>query len=148
MKELKIAMFWVLSILFVIFYPMLISIYVFLPLSIGFTGYLLIIGIEDNSKRKYVIFSLIYMLNLEINLSLPLFLMTANVLFFYITIYPTLDILKQCKICVALLSVIFIDLLYFIMIVGYDFIFDEVSIVVDQLLLDTLIVDMVMVFLL
>ncbi|SFV64848.1 hypothetical protein MNB_SV-9-1693 [hydrothermal vent metagenome] len=79
---------------------------------------------------------------------MPLFLILFTVLIFYIVIYPTFEILKECKICVGLLSVLFIDLLYFIMLVGYDFIFNTVSIVVDQLLFYTLVVDMLMVFLL
>jgi len=147
MHQFVSALFWILSIIFVIFYPMLISIYVFLPLMIGAISYLFIIGLEESNK-SYIIFTVIYMINLEVNLSLPLFLIILTALIFYVTIYPTLGILKECKACVALLSAIFIDLLYFITLVGYDFIFDEVSIVVDQLLFYTLVVDMIMVLLL
>ena len=110
-------------------------------------GYLFIYGVE-RADTKYITLSLIYLINLEVNLSLPLFLTLLTVIFFYIFIYPVLTILKECKSCIALFSVLFIDLLYFIMLVGYDFIFDASSIVVDQLLLYTLVVDMVMVFLL
>ncbi len=147
MSQVVSAIFWILSILYVIFYPMLISIYVFMPLMIGIIGYIFILGLLE-SKNSYIIFSIIYMINLEVNLSLPLFLIIFTVLIFYILIYPTFNILKECKVCVGLLSVIFIDLLYFIILVGYDFIFDKVSIVVDKLLFYTLIVDMLMVFLL
>ena len=147
MKLLGSFMLWMGTLIYIIFYPMFISIYVFLPLMIGFMGYLFIYGIEK-SKTSYVILSLAYLINLEVNLSLPLFLTLLTVIFFYIFIYPILAILKECKICVALFSVLFIDLLYFIILVGYDFIFDESSIVVDKLILYTLVVDMVMVFLL
>lgn len=112
---------------------------------IGFMGYLFILGIE-NSKTSYILIALAYLINLEVNLSLPLFLTILTIIFFFTAIYPILLILKSCKICIATLSVLFIDLLYFIMLLGYDFIFDESSIVVDQLLLYSLFVDMLMVF--
>ena len=134
MRQLGSFVVWVATLFYIIFYPMFISIYVFLPLMVGFMGYLFIYGIE-RSDTKYITLSLIYLINLEVNLSLPLFLTLLTVIFFYIFIYPILAILKECKICVALFSVLFIDLLYFIMLVGYDFIFDASSIVVDQLLL-------------
>ncbi len=141
------TLLWLIVISFIIFYPMLISIYVFLPLMIGFMGYVLILGI-DRPRLSYVFIGLIYLINLEVNLSLPLFLTILTIILFYITIYPQLHVLKKCKVCIPLLSVIFIDLLYFIMLLGYDFIFDESSIVIDQLLLYSLIVDILMVFLL
>lgn len=138
---------WSIVIAFIMFYPMLISIYVFLPLLIGFMGYVMILGI-DKPRLSYVFIGLVYLINLEANLSLPLFLTMLTVILFYITIYPHLYVLKKCKVCIPLLSVIFIDLLYFIMLLGYDFIFDESSIVIDQLLLYSLVVDILMVFLL
>jgi len=140
-------LYWLIVISFVIFYPMLISIYVFLPLMIGFMGYVLIQGI-DRPKTSYVLIALVYLINLEVNLSLPLFLSILTVILYYITIYPHIHIFKKCKVCIPLLSVVFIDLIYFIMLLGYDIFFGESSIVIDQLLLYSLIVDMLMVFLL
>ncbi len=147
MKPVRSALLWSIVISFIVFYPMLISIYVFLPLMIGFMGYVLILGI-DRSRLSYVFIGLIYLINLEVNLSLPLFLTILTIILFYVTIYPHLQVLKKCKVCIPLLSVIFIDLLYFVMLLGYDFIFDESSIVIDQLLLYSLVVDILMVFLL
>ncbi len=147
MSPLWTTLLWVMVVSFVVFYPMLISIYVFLPLMIGLMGYVLIVGI-DRSRTLYVLASLIYLINLEVNLSLPLFLSILTVILFYITIYPHLHILKKCNVCIPLLSVIFIDLIYFIMLLGYDMIFGESSIMVDQLLFYSLIADMLMVFLL
>jgi len=137
----------ILTIGFVTFYPMLISIKVFLPLMVGLMGYILVLGIEK--MRFYFIFiSLLYLINIEINLSLPLLLTVITVLVFYALIYPSFDIIKECPICVSLISVIFIDMLYFIILVGHDFIFNETSIVVDQLLIYSLLVDLFLVFLL
>ncbi len=138
---------WSIVISFIVFYPMLISIYVFLPLMIGFMGYVLILGLK-RPRRSYILISIIYLINLEVNLSLPLFLALMTVILYYLTIYPHLDILKKCQLCIALLSVVFIDLFYFVLLLGYDFIFDESSIVIDQLLIYSFIFDMLMVFLL
>jgi len=147
MKSVWFTFLWSIVIFFIVFYPMLISIYVFLPLMIGFMGYVLILGI-DRPRLSYVFISLVYLINLEVNLSLPLFLSILTIILFYIIIYPHLYVLKKCKVCIPLLSVIFIDLLYFVMLLGYDLIFDESSIVIDQLLLYSLVVDILMVFLL
>jgi len=141
------ALYWIAVILFVVFYPMMVSIYVFLPLMIGFMGYAMVVGI-DRPRVSYLVVSLVYLINLEVNLSLPLFLTVLTVIIFYIAIYPHIHIFKKCKVCIPLISVISIDLLYLILLLGYDMIFGESSIVVDQLLLYSLIVDMLLVFLL
>lgn len=138
---------WLIVICFIAFYPMLISIYVFLPLMIGFMGYVLVLGIE-RPRSAYIAVALVYLINLEVNLSLPLFLTILAILLFYATIYPQFHVIKMCKICTPLLSVLFIDLLYFILLLGYDLIFSGTSIAVDKLLFYSLVVDMLMVFLL
>jgi len=150
-KELKKLLLkilpWIVVVFFILFYPMLISIYVFIPLMIGFMGYVLVLGI-DRPRAIYILISLIYLINLEVNLSLPLFLTIATVILFYLTIYPKIIIFKKCKVCIPLLSVVFIDLLYIILLLSYDLIFGESSIVIDQLLVYSFIADMLMVFLL
>ena len=147
MKLIRKILPWIFVVLFIIFYPMLISIYVFIPLMIGFMSYILLLGIEQ-MRIPYIVISLVYLINLEVNLSLPLFLTTAVTILFYLTLYPKLDLLKKCKVCVPLLSVIFIDLLYVIFLLGYDFIFGEISVVLDKLLIYSLVADILMVFLL
>ena len=96
--------FWV---VFVVIYPMLISIYVTLPLFVGFAGLIMVLGIE---KEKYwhVFFAFLYMLNLEINLSLPIFLMPISALIFYNFVKDKLAFLKLCPVCVSIVSVIFL----------------------------------------
>jgi len=125
---------------FILFYPMLVSIYVTLPLFIGFAGYLMLQGIEGKGWR-YILFPLLYLLNLEVNLSLPMFLSVLAVLIYRIFVYPSVLFLKRCPLCVALISVLSIDLLYFGLILGYDFIFDTRSIEVNPLLLYSLSMD-------
>jgi hypothetical protein len=114
---------------------------------IGFMGYVLTVGI-DKGRISFVMIGLIYLVNLEANLSLPLFLSIMAVILFYLTIYHHLFVLKKCKYCIPLLSVIFIDLFYVVLLLGYDYIFEESSVVIDKLLLYSLIVDIFMVFLL
>ena len=130
--------------LFIIFYPMFISIYVFLPLLIGIMGYLLMQGIEKG-KISYILISLFYFINLEINLSLPLCLTIFSSLFVYIFIYSHLRYFYKCKICKPLLSVLILNIVYVGFLLSHDFIFQTSSVVIDNLLLYSLIVDLLIV---
>ena len=130
-------------ILFVILYPMLISIYVFLPLFIGFAGWSLLRGI-DGAGLGYILIPLIYLTNLEINLSLPLMLVVFATLLYYLTLYERVSVFKKCRVCVAVLSVVFIDLYYLGALVMYDLLMDTSSIVIDKLLWYSLLADIFM----
>jgi len=129
---------------FVLFYPMLISFYVFLPLLIGVMGYIFIEGI-DQGKWLYIFLSLVYFSNLEVNLSLPFFLILISVLIVYMFFYGTLSHLKKCKICIPILTVLLIDTIYLGVLLSYDFVFGSSSIVLDTILLYSLIVDLIVV---
>jgi hypothetical protein len=137
------SVFWLFVITLVVLYPMLISIYVFLPLFIGFAGLLIIRGIEGKGY-KYILIPLVYLVNLEINLSLPLLLILFSVLLYYLTLYGQVMYLKRCKICVSVLSVVIIDIYYMASLLGYDFIMDSHSLVIDKLLWYSLGADIVM----
>jgi len=127
-------------VLLILLYPMLISIYVTLPLFIGFAGYLIVRGLNGEGWR-YLLLPMFYLANLEVNLSLPLFLTLAAVLIYYLFLYPSVLFLKRCSVCVAVLSVIFIDLIYLGLILLYDFIFASGSIEINILLLYSLAMD-------
>lgn len=127
--------------LFVIIYPMLISIYVFLPLFIGIMGYLLILGIH-RGRKDYILFSVIYFINLEINLSLPFFLTLITALIVYILFFHTLLLIRKCKICASLVTVLLLDFFYLGAILAYDFIFQSSTIVLDNILLYSLVIDL------
>ncbi len=146
-NSLHIFLLWLSVLLFIIFYPMLISIYVFLPLLIGVMGYILIQGI-DKKKTHYILLSIVYFINLEVNLSLPFFLTIIASLLVYILFYHSLTYFNKCRICRPLLSVLFIDTLYLGGILSYDFIFQTNSIVLDNILLYSFIVDLLIVVLL
>ncbi|GIU00408.1 hypothetical protein TSL6_09140 [Sulfurovum sp. TSL6] len=139
--------FWLFASIFIFVYPMLISIYVFLPLLIGAMGYMLVQGLE-REKASFILLAIVYMVNLEVNLSLPIFLTVISSLLFYILVYPSLKHFRRCTICRALLSVLFLDLMYLGCLFSYDFIFQTQSIILDEILLYTLIVDMLVVVIL
>lgn len=139
--------FWLFVCLFVAFYPMLISIYVFLPLLIGAMSYVLIMGIEKGNLAAILI-SIVYMVNLEVNLSLPLFFILIVTLLFYVVIYPYLTHFRVCNVCKPLLSVLFLDLCYLGSLFVFDFVFQTQSIFLDSILLYSLIVDMLIVVIL
>jgi len=129
---------------FVIFYPMLISIYVFMPLMIGLMGYLFIKGLLEH-RFVYMFISLVYIINLELNLSLPMFLILVSILFVYIVL-SNIDFFEiKCSICRNLVSAFLINMVYFGLLMGYDFVFQTHSIVVDELLLYSLLVDLIVV---
>ncbi len=139
--------FLLFAVAFAFFYPMLISIYVFLPLLVGAVGYMLVQGLERDST-SFILISIIYMLNLEVNLSLPIFLIIISTLLFYVTLYPYLQHFRKCKICKPLMSVLLLDIMYLCCLFFYDFIFQTQSIVLDDILLYSLIVDMLVVVIL
>jgi len=147
-KKVKYStFFWISIIFFVLFYPMLISIYVFLPLMVGSMSYLLIQGLEKNSMLT-ICMSGLYLINLEVNLSLPLFLTLISAFLFYVMLYHTLLYFRRCKICKPLLSVLILDLMYLGALFFFDFVFQTESIVLDNILLYSLVVDMLVVVLL
>ncbi len=139
--------FWIAVVFFILFYPMLISIYVFLPLLIGAMSYVLILGL-DKEKSLSLPIAIIYLINLEVNLSLPLFLTIISSFLFYVTLYPSLKHFRKCKVCKPLLSVVLLDLFYLGALFMFDFIFQTQSIVLDSILLYSLVVDMLIVVLL
>ena len=140
-------LFWLFSLSFIFFYPMLISIYVFLPLMVGAIGYMLVQELEKG-KSSFILLAIVYMINLEVNLSLPLFLIIISTLLFYVIFYPYFKHFRKCRLCRPLLSVVVLDLMYLGCLFGYDFIFQTQSIVLDEILLYSLIVDMLVVVIL
>jgi len=139
--------YWLAFLSFVFFYPMLISIYVFLPLFIGAISYVMIYGLETK-KPSYVLMAMLYMLNMEINLSLPIFLILISTLIFYLLIYPKLKYLRLCVPCRGLISVFFLDFIYLGILFGFDIVFQTQSIELDMILLYSLIIDMIVVVIL
>lgn len=143
---IKKPLIWIVVLGFIIFYPMLISIYVFLPLLIGVTGYMFMKGVEDN-RFSYLFVPLVYFTNLEANLSLPFFLMLIAAMLVYLLFFRHLDNFRKCAVCRPLLSVILMDVVYLGLLLSYDFIFQTHSIVVDNILAYSLVIDLLVVVL-
>ena len=141
------SLIWLAIGLFVFFYPMLISIYVFLPLFIGAMSYMFVLGLEKE-KTAYILISIFFMINIEVNLSLPSFLILISSLLFFVLIYPYLKHFRRCKVCKPILSVLLLDLMYLASLFAYDFVFETQSVVLDEILLYSLVVDMLIVVLL
>jgi hypothetical protein len=131
---------WFLILFLVFFYPPLISKYVFLPLLIGFAGYIFIVGV-DKEKMTYIVLATLYFINLEINLSLPLFLMIVASLATYLLFVRRMMPVGRCKICKPIYAAFMVDIVYFLLLLFYDFIFQTNSIVVDSILLYSLLFD-------
>ena len=146
-KTIHLPLIWISVLFFIVFYPMLISIYVFLPLLIGVMGYILIQGIEKG-KTHYIFIAIIYFINLEVNLSLPFFLIFISVLLVYVLFYHSLIHFHECMICRPVLSVLLIDAVYLGSLLSYDFVFQTNSVVLDTILLYSLIVDLLIVVIL
>lgn len=146
-KSLYHALVWLSISLFIIFYPMLISIYVFLPLLIGVMGYILMQGIEK-AKIPYIVMAFIYFINLEVNLSLPFFLIFISSLLVYILFYHSLLYFRKCMVCRPILSVLLINAVYLGLLLVYDFIFQTNSIMLDTILVYSLIIDLLIVVIL
>ncbi len=146
-RYLHRLLMWMLVVLFVVFYPMLISIYVFLPLFIGIMGYILILGIEQG-KISYILVSLLYLVNMDVNLSLPFFMTSIAILVVYLFFYPRFLYFRKCHVCTPFLTVFMIDIVYLGSLLAYDFVFGTENIVLDDILLYPLVVDLLVAVLL
>jgi hypothetical protein len=133
------SLIWVFLLIFAIFYPMLTSIYTILPPLIGIVGVFVIYNMEKN--KLYTFLGIFYLLNLDFNAGLPLLLSLIIVVLVYILIYPSAKLIINCKKCLALFLIIFIDILYYSSLFMYDFIFSLNRIVADSTLIFYIIID-------
>lgn len=128
-----------LLILFVILYPMFVSMHTMLPPFIGIAAYFLIVYIEKESM--YLFAPLMYLLNLDLNLSLPLLLSTAISILIYMFIYTPMKRLVRCKVCLIFALIFLIDVAYYISLFVYDFIFQTSTVLADMLLVYYIAID-------
>ena len=140
-RFIRISIF-IIWLIIVTIYPMLVSIYVTMPLFIGFAGLMFIEGVEEENYWK-IIFSLIYMINLEVNLSLPILLIAISIVIFYFFIKDRLNFLKLCPKCISIVTVLSINLIYFGLLYIYDFFTNQNSVNYDSLLLFSILYDLI-----
>jgi len=129
-------------ILFVIVYPLFVSMYTMLPPFIGLAGYVLIINLEK--EKSYIFAPLLFLLNLDLNLSLPLFLSIFVIMLIYMFIYTPLKRLVRCKVCLLFALIVIIDFLYYFSLFIYDFIFNTTTILADMLLVYYIVIDILL----
>lgn len=113
---------WIFLTFFAIVYPMLISVHNFLPVFFGLAGYIFVISIRTRNKPLIVLLGL-YLLNLEINLSMPLFCGIISLLFFYLLIFPKIKGWTNNRSYIPIISVLFIYISYYIVLYIDDLIF-------------------------
>ena len=127
---------------FVFFYPMLVSMYTILPPLIGLAGYLFIVNIK--SKKIYSISALFYLINLDLNLTLPLFFSIAISVLILMFIYEPLKRLVRCRVCLLFVLIVLIDFTYYMTLFLYDFIFNASTVVGDMLLVYYIVIDILL----
>ena len=125
--------------LFVLLYPMLVSMYTVLPPLIGLAGYIFIINIE--SKKIYSVSAFFYLLNLDLNLTLPLFLSIAVIVLLLMFVYEPLKRLIRCRVCLLFVLIVLIDFIYYVTLFVYDFIFNASTVIGDMLLVYYIVID-------
>ena len=125
--------------LFVLFYPMLVSIYTVLPPLIGLAGYIFIVNIR--SKKIYSASAFFYLINLDLNLTLPLFFSIAITILILMFIYEPLKRLVRCRVCLLFSLIVLIDFIYYITLFIYDFIFNASTVIGDMLLVYYIVID-------
>ena len=129
----------ILLVFFVLFYPFLVSIYTMLPPLIGLVGYIIISNFDKNTFYAWSGF--FYLINLELNSSLPLFLSFFLIILVYALVYSNLKLLIRCRICLLFVLMVIIDFSYYVGLFLYDIIFDTSSVIADMLLLYYIVVD-------
>jgi len=125
--------------LVVIGYPFLVSIYSMLPPLIGLAGYIIISNVDRN--KIYALAGMVYLLNLELNLTLPMLLSIFVVIMTYIFLYSTLKLLIRCNVCFLFTMIVIVDTFYYLTLFLYDAMFQTTTVVSDMTLLYYIIVD-------
>jgi len=124
---------------FVLFYPFLVSIYTMLPPLIGLVGYIIISNLDKNVLYAWGGF--FYLINLELNSSLPLLLSFFIIIVVHALFYSNLKLLIRCRVCLLFTLMVIIDFSYYLGLFLYDMIFNTSSIIGDMLLTYYIVVD-------
>jgi hypothetical protein len=125
--------------LFVFVYPMLVSMYTMLPPLIGLAGYIFITNFNKN--RLFTLIAFFYLINLDLNLTLPLFLSLAIIVLISLFVYQPLKRLIRCKVCLLFALIVIVDFSYYISLFVYDFIFNTSTVIGDMWLVYYIVID-------
>lgn len=132
----------IILVLFVVLYPLFVSMHTMLPPFIGLAGYFLLLFIEQ--EKVYSFAPLFYLLNLDLNLSLPLLLSIFIIMLIYMFVYRPLKRLVRCKVCLLFMLIILIDLAYYMSLFVYDFMFNTSTVLADTMLAYFIVFDILM----
>ncbi len=146
MKKYNRYILFILWLIAVIVYPALISIYVKLPLFIGFAGLVFLRGL-DKERYSFAFVALLYMILLEINLSLPIGLIAIVSLLCYIFLISKLTILKNCQKCIDIIAVVSINGIYMFILTFFDILTSQSSIDFNITIIYSILFDIMAVFL-
>ena len=137
---------WVIIIFVVGFYPILVSIYPLLPPFIGIVGLFIICNMDKNIV--YPLSGMLYLVNLDLNLTLPFLLSIFLVIFIKFFIYHKAKLIIRCKVCLTIFIILLLDTFYYISLFIYDIVLDTKTIVADSILTYYILSDFIIGFLL
>ena len=123
---------WILILFAVIFYPILVSIYSIFPPLIGIAGLIIIYNIDKNIVL--VISGVLYLIHIDLNLSLPFLLSAFSIFLIHILAYPSAKLMIRCRVCLAIFLIVLIDSFYYTNLFLYDFLLNTQTIVADSML--------------
>jgi len=132
---------WSVIIFFVIIYPMLVSIYPLLPPLFGIAGLIIISNINKNII--YTISTMLYLIHLDLNLSLPFMLSIFSILLINTFVYPTAKLMIRCRVCLGLFLIILVDIFYYFNLFIYDLILSSTTVIADSMLSFYIFVDVI-----
>jgi len=131
-------------VLFIFFYPIIASYYYYIPPLIAIAAILAIEGYEKEN-RFMLVASLVYLFNIEVNFSLPLFSTFIVLCFYFFVILPKLRFFTTCAICLRLITVVVYNLLLIGFLISYDYLFFEYTLALDLKLLYNLLFELMVV---
>ena len=132
---------WLFIIFAVGFYPQLVSIYALFPPLIAIAGLIIIYNVDKNVI--YALAGMLYLVHIDLNLTLPFLLSIFSVVLIYIVVYPSAKLMIRCKVCLALFLIALIDIFYYSNLFLYDFILNSKTVVVDSMLWFYIFVDII-----
>lgn len=128
----------------VLFYPLLVSIYTVFPPFIGIAGLVIIYYFEKN--WIYALAGTLYLVNIDLNLGLPLLLSVFSIILIYYLVYPSAQLMIRCKSCLSLFLIVVIDAFYYLNLFIYDVIFSAHTIIGDSTLVYYIMMDLLLGF--
>jgi hypothetical protein len=130
---------WIFIIFFVLFYPMLVSMYPLLPPLVGLVGVAIIYNLEKDVLKT--LYGMVYLINLDLNLGLPFMLSIFSILIIKTFVYPNAKLVIRCKSCLLVFLIFLVDVFYYTNLFIYDFVFDTQTIIANSILWFYILID-------